>query len=364
MSPYSLRDDVQEQSVAKAARELRKDKGRGTVKSAEWSESDGLLMFRGKIYVPKDRELRCCIIKQHHNTRIARHAGHFKTLELISRNYWWPQMSRYISTYVKTCDLCNRTKVQHRRPIGELHPSETPEAPWDVISVDFIVELPKSHGYDAIMNVVDSVTKHTHFIPTHTTINAKGAALLFLKEVWKHHGMPRVVVSDRGPQFVARFTRELYKLLGIKLAMSMAYHPQTDGQMEHVNQVLEGYLRTFTSRRQDDWDDLLPTGEFFYNNTNHSSTQQTPFMVDTGRHPHMGFEPQQPRSNLESVNEFAERMALGIEEAKAALTKAKDEYAMYYNRRRKPVPVFAPGDRVWLDGSDIATNRPSSKLSH
>jgi transposase InsO family protein len=214
------------------------------------------------------------------------------------------------------------------------------------------------------MCVVDSLTKRTHFIPTHTTINAEGTALLFLKEVWKHHGTPRVVISDRGPQFIAGFTRELYKLLGIKLALSTAYHPQTDGQTEHVNQVIEGYLRTFTSRRQDHWDGLLPMGEFFYNNTKHLSTQQTPFMVDTGRNPRMGFEPQQPRSTLESANEFAERMALGIEEAKAALTKAKDEYTMYYNRRHEPAPVFAPGDRVWLDGSDITTNRPSSKLSH
>jgi hypothetical protein len=105
---------VQEESVAKEAGELQKDKGRGMVKSAEWSESDGLLMFRGKIYVPKDRELRCHIIEQHHDTHIAGHVGHFKTLELVSHNYWWPQMSCYISVYVNTCDLCNRTKVQHR----------------------------------------------------------------------------------------------------------------------------------------------------------------------------------------------------------------------------------------------------------
>jgi transposase InsO family protein len=239
---------MQEESVAKAARELRKDKGRGAIKSAEWSESDGLLMFRGEIYVPNDRDLRCCIVEQYHDTCIAGHAGHFKTLELVSRNYWWPQMSRYIGIYVKHCDLCNRTKVQHQRPISELHPSETPEAPWDTISVDFIVELPESHGYDTITCVVNSLTKCVHFILTHTTINTEGTALLFFKEVWKHHGTPQVVVSDRGPQFVTTFTRELYRCLEIKLALSTAYHPQTDSQTEHINQVIEGYLCTFTSR--------------------------------------------------------------------------------------------------------------------
>jgi hypothetical protein len=192
--------------VAKAARELQKDKGRGTIKSAKWSESDGLLMFCGKIYVPNDRDLRYLIVEQHHNMCIAGYAGRFKTLKLISCNYWWPQMSHYISIYVKHCDLCNWTKVQHRRPIGELHPSETPEAPWDMISVNFIVELLESHVYDAIMCGVNSLTKHMHFILMHTTINVEGTALLFLKEVWKHHGPPRVVVSDRGPQFVATFT--------------------------------------------------------------------------------------------------------------------------------------------------------------
>jgi hypothetical protein len=186
-------------------------------------------MFCGKIYVPNDRDLRRRIIGRHHDTRITGHAGHFKTLELIMRNYWWPQMSWYIGIYVKTCDLCNQMKLQHRRPLGELHLSETPAEPWDTISVDFIVELPESHGYDAIMCIVNSLTKHVHLIPTHTTINAEGTALLFLKEVWKHHGTPQVVLSDRGSQFTAGFTHELYKLLGIKLATLMAYHPQTDG---------------------------------------------------------------------------------------------------------------------------------------
>jgi transposase InsO family protein len=143
----------------------------------------------------------------------------------------------------------------------------------------------------------------------HTTIMAEDTTHLYLREVWKHHGTLQVVLSDRGSQFTAGFTCELYKLLGIELATSTAYHPQTDGQTEHVNQELDGYLRIFTSQRQDNWDDLLPLGEFSHNNNVHSLTQNTPFMVDTRRHPHMGFEPHQPRSKLESVNEFAEHMA-------------------------------------------------------
>jgi hypothetical protein len=131
---------------------------------------------------------------------------------------------------------------------------------------------------------------------------------------------------------MAGFMHELYQLLGIKLATSMAYHPQTDGQTECINQELEGYLCIFTSRQQDNWDDLLPLGEFSHNNHIHSSTQQTLFMLDTGRHPRMGFEPHRLCSKLELVNEFVERMSQGLEEARSAIAKAKDKYAMFYNR--------------------------------
>ena len=153
--------------MVKAVEELRKGHSR-SVRMAEWSESNGLLHFHGKIYVPDGKDLRRQIVSQHHDTRVVGHAGRWKTLELVSRNYWWPQMSHYISQYMKTCDLCLCTKAQQTLPIGELSPLPTLESHWDTISVDFIVELPESHSYNVIMNVVDSVSKVSHFILTHT----------------------------------------------------------------------------------------------------------------------------------------------------------------------------------------------------
>ena len=123
--------------------------------------------------------------------------------------------------------------------MGELELLPIPESQWDMISMDFIVELPKAHGHDAVMNIVDLVSKRAHFLPTNTTIMALGAARLYLAHVWKLHGLPKQVVSDQGPQFISEFTGELYRLLSIKLAATTAYPPQADGQTERVNQELE-----------------------------------------------------------------------------------------------------------------------------
>src|SRR5215475_11985905 len=345
-----IREEKYDDATSTAVQELLRMKAK-SLRSAEWRKADGLLYFRDRLYVPNDPELRRRIVEQHHDSKLAGHPGRWKTLELVSRSYWWPQMSRYIGQYCKTCDMCLRTKVQHRLPLGELHPLPIPEERWQVMSVDFIVELPDSHGHDAIMVVVDTVGKRAHFIPMHTTVTALGAARLYLHNVWKLHGLSESVVSDRGPQFVTKFMRKLSRLLGIKIAASTAYHPQTDRQTECVNQEVEQYLRIFTGERQDDWDELPPLAEFGYNNHVHSSTQQTPFMLDTGRHPRMGFKPARRAAKVEAANEFVDRMKGTLEEAKSALGKVKDEMAQYYNRRRTratkstwTVPTFEPLD--------------------
>ena len=125
---------------------------------------------------------------------------------------------------------------------SKLHPLPIPNAPWNTISVDFIVELPESNRKDAVMVVVDSVTKCGHFVDTVTMLSAAGTARLYIQHIWKHHGLPKKPVSDRGLQFVVEFIKELYRLLGIKLAATTAYHPQGDGQMERMNQELEQYF--------------------------------------------------------------------------------------------------------------------------
>lgn len=350
-----------EEPVAAAARQLRGERQRGQIRRTEWGDSEGLLTFAGKIYVPDWRDLRRRIISLYHDSRVAGHPGRMKTLELVSRDYWWPQMARHIGSYTRTCETCLRNKVIRRKPIGLLNPLPVPAGRWERVSVDFIVELPDAHGFDAVMVVVDSVTKRPHFIPTNTTVSAEGSARLYYQHVWKLHGLPLQWIHDRGTVFISEFMRELNKMLGIETSASTAFHPQTDGQTERVNQELEAYLRMFCNHHQNDWDELLPSAEFACANHAHASIGMTPFMADTGRNPRMGFEPAVDVADR-NAEAFKARMEQSLEEAKAALTKAQDEQALYYNRRREPAPEFAPGDMVLLDASDIRTNRASKKL--
>jgi len=192
-----------------------------------------------KVYVPKDEELRAEVIQLHHDMPAAGHGGRWKTVELVTRNYWWPGVTRDVGKYVEGCDLCQRMKNRTEELAEKLKLSEVPKKPWSHLTVDFITKLPVIAGKDAVLVVCDRLSKMMHFVAITEGTSAEGLARLFQDNVWKLHGLPESVVSDRGPQFAAELTKELNRMLGIKTKLSMAFHPQTDGQIERMNQELE-----------------------------------------------------------------------------------------------------------------------------
>src|SRR6266571_8451760 len=153
---------LEEEPVAKAMQQMRNSSTR-SLRSVEWSERDSLLYYRGCIYVPTSSKLCCRIVSLCHDTKVAGHPGRFKTLELVSQNYWWPNMSQYVGQYVGHCDLCLQTKAQQHLPVGELQLLPIPEDCWNTISIDFILELPESGGYDAIMVFFTFVAREANF---------------------------------------------------------------------------------------------------------------------------------------------------------------------------------------------------------
>ena len=253
--------------------------------SPGWANKDNLTTWYNRIVVPNIPSLRERIIKENHDSIIAGHPGRTKTVELVQRDFWWPTVSKDCHKYVDGCLTCQRTKPLRQKPLGLLSPNEVPENFWQIISCDFVTDLPSSKGFNAVMVCVDRLSKMVRFIPCHKTISSEMAARKFRDHVWKDFGLPSRIISDRGPQFVSSFTKALNSLLGITENLSTARHPQTDGQTERLNQEMEQYLCIFCGRRQHDWADWLSCAEFSINNKINSSTGYSPFFLNYGRNP-------------------------------------------------------------------------------
>ena len=338
--------DAIEAARAKGPNPLRRD-------LVDWDVEQGLILFQGKVYVPKDEGIRRDIVKTYHDSLPAGHPGRWKTYELVSRNYWWPGMSSFVEKYVSGCDTCVRTKNSNRKPMGLLKPNEAPRGPWQSITCDFITQLPKSDKYDAIFVVVDRLTKQAHFVPTTSDVNAATTADMFIDHVWKLHGTPRQVISDRGSQFVSQFLKEVFRRTGITGSTSTAFHPQTDGQTERVNQELEQYLRAFTDMRQSNWSGLLPLAEFAHNTRAHAATRKSPFALVYGYEPEFVVAPSDELCNVPAADERLDDLRQAQFEAQAALEVAADRMKRYYDRARGEAPTFKEGDKVWLDATNI-----------
>jgi len=306
----------------------------------------------GKVYVPKDEKLRAEIIRLHYDMPIGGHGRQWKTVELVTRNFWWPRVTKEVKWYVEGCDTCQRNKNCTEQLAGKLMPNYIPEKPWAHISADFITKLPLAQGYNSILVVVDRLTKMVHFIPTMEKTSAEGLARLFRDNVWKLHGLPESIISDRGPQLMAGLMRELNEMLGIKSKLSMVFYPQTNGQTERVNQELEQYLRMFINHRQKQWPEWLGTAEFAYNNKVHSSTRTLPFKANYGQDPRIGFKGRKKRE-YQGAEKFIEKMKEIQEEAKVVLKKAQEEMKKYADRKRAEVNDYKVGDLVMLSTKDL-----------
>ena len=173
----------------------------------EWKIEGELVLKEGKVYVPKDEELRAEVIQLYHDVPAAEHGERWKMVELVTRNYWWPGVTRDVGKYVEDCDLYQRMKNRTEEPAGKLKLSEVPQKTWTHLTVDFITKLPVVVGKDAVLVVCDRLSKMIHFVATTEGMLAEGLARMFQDNVWKLHGLPESVVSDRGPQFVAELTK-------------------------------------------------------------------------------------------------------------------------------------------------------------
>jgi len=183
-------------------------------------------------------------------------------LELLKRNYWWLGLKEDVKRYVQGCFKCQQHKVLHQKKAGELHPLEIPQGPWQEISIDIIGPLPMSNGMDAIVVIIDRFTKIIRLKATTTNISSEGIARIYRDDIWKLHGIPRKILSDRGLQFASKFMEEFTRVLGTKRQLSTAYHPQTDGQTERINQEIGMFLQHYVNYQQDDWTNWLAAAEF------------------------------------------------------------------------------------------------------
>jgi len=241
---------VKDNEVVKAVEEMKRA-GVKMLRDEEWREANGIIYKERKVYVPNNDKLRIEIIRLYHNTPVGGHGGQWKTVELVTQSFWWPGITKEVKQYIEGCDAYQHNKNHTEQPAGKLMPNSILEKPWMHISADFITKLPLAQGYNSILVVVDWLTKMVHFIPITEKTLAEGLARLFRDNVWKLHGLPESIISDRGPQFAAGLMRELNRILGIESKLLTAFHLQIDGQIERVNQELEQYLRMFIDYRQE-----------------------------------------------------------------------------------------------------------------
>lgn len=339
----------------------------GGVQHKNYIVRDGLLYnTAGQIYIPNNEQIKQIILSEHHDNSISGHMGVSKTYEVITRLFYWNGMYDEIKRYVLTCLQCQQNKSRNTNKLGLLYPLPIPNQKWEQISMDFITQLPiTKHGNDAIIVVVDKLTKMSHFIPTTTNVSATQVAKIIMNEIVRYHGLPKVIISDRDTRFTSVFWKSLWNLLDTQLNMSTAFHPETDGQTERMNRTLEQMLRSYVNYKTNDWDDYLVNCEIAYNNSIQSSTGYSPFYLNYGYNIRLPIQLTSTEINSKSTNQTAnemiEQMNTTLQKAKQHLLHAQQQQSKYANQHRQHV-TFQVNDQVLLSTSNLNTNDRARKL--
>ncbi|MBW0530557.1 hypothetical protein O181_070272, partial [Austropuccinia psidii MF-1] len=245
---FSIKVEIFSDLVDKIQKEVWKDKeykeilkqlARGeSVTDYSLEPQAKLLLFKDRMVITSNEEIQLNILQKCHDSPLAGHPCQEKTLKLIKRDFYWSGMNQLIKDYVSSCQQCSRNKIIHHKKFVLLKPLQVPSGPWSSLSMDFITQLPLSNHFDSILVVMDRLLKMEIFIPTYRTITSLELAQIFIGHVFSKHGLPVSIVSDRGPLFVSSFWTNLCQQLKISIDHSTAFHPETDGQTERVNQIL------------------------------------------------------------------------------------------------------------------------------
>ena len=287
-----------------------------------------------------------------HAHEVMGHFGHYKTSQYVRKSYWWPSMGRDIESFCKSCGLCQTTKDSGQRPAGLLHTLPIPDRPWQSIGMDFMGPLPLSNNYDYLLVVIDRLTSMVHLIPTTVKVTATEVAKIFMQEVVRLHGMPESIVSDRDSKFTSKFWRELHRALGIKLLMSTAFHPQTDGATERANRSIGQILRSVVSNDQSNWAERCPMVEFAINSSVSSTTGYTPFELNYGVTPVMGITGKE-HSPYKGIQAFARQARWNLMIAHDAIIEKRIGQIHEANKRRRESPLYNVGDLVYLSTKNL-----------
>jgi transposase InsO family protein len=313
-----------------------------------------ILFYKGKNYIPRNMELRRDIVKTFHDHETAGHPGEIGTYNAVRQHYWWPGLRTFVKNYVQGCGTCQQFKIDRTPSKPTYIPTEGAAStrPFANCSMDLITDLPQAEGYDSILVVVDQgLSKGVILVPCNKTLTSEETARLLLENLYKRFGLPDKIISDRGPQFASKAFLELLKLLGVKSALSTAYHPQTDGTTERVNQEIEAYLSIYCASHPEEWPHALHTLEFTHNNRRHADRQNTPFELMFGESPvaiPLSFE----NTKYPSIEEKMGTLLRNREEALAAHELARSRMI---DRRRSTFVPFKKGDKVWLDSRNLKT---------